>query len=86
MLLYATDTFMVSDRQGELEAGRMDTQQTDRSRAHRDRLPPDAQASSSEGGKVAPLLSNNYRRVSVRARKVKAGLDENHFHWVLMAS
>lgn len=40
MLLWVTDTFIVSDRQGELEGGRMDAQSNDRHRADGDRLFP----------------------------------------------
>ncbi len=49
--------------------------------------PPDfLQRGRKRGGIVLPLLSNNYRAGSEKFRKVKAGLDENHFHMVVMAS
>lgn len=91
MLLWATDTFMVSDRQGEFEGGRMDVQSTDRHKADRDwlfppRLPP---AREERGRKSARPFFPSFPTIieqDQRARKVKAGLDENHFHVVLMAS
>lgn len=67
--------FMVSDHQGELEAGRMEAWWSERYTADSHRLQPPTYASS-----------NNYRAVEEKARKVEADLHESNFHMGLMAS